>query len=158
MKIKKISPFLHVTSQLSVEDSGIAAAQGIKSIINNRPDGEAEDQPLSSELEAAAQRHSLVYQHIPVTPGKLSEENVAQFRAALETLPTPVLAFCRTGTRSTTLWALSEAPRLDIDAILSTARAAGYDLKELRPRLEKVAASSGAATRSVTRDSVPART
>lgn len=158
MKIKKISSFLHVSSEVCVEDIGIAAAQGIKSIINNRPDGEAEDQPLSSELEAAAQRHSLVYQHIPVTPGKLGEENVAQFRAALETLPTPVLAFCRTGTRSTTLWAINEAQHADVDAILSTARAIGYDLKELRPRLEKVAASSGAATRSVTRDSVPART
>ncbi|MGI9288857.1 MAG: TIGR01244 family sulfur transferase [Pseudomonadales bacterium] len=158
MEIKKISPFLHVSSQLSVEDIGIAAAQGIKSIINNRPDGEAEDQPASSDLKAAAQRHSLGYQHIPVISGKLSDENVAQFTAAMAALQGPVLAFCRTGTRSTTLWALSEAPRLDVDAILSTAHGIGYDLKELRPRLEKAAAQSGPKSSSVASEGAPAHT
>ena len=158
MEIKKISPFLHVSSQLSVEDIGIAAAQGIKSIINNRPEGEAEDQPPNSDLEAAAQRYSLAYQHIPVTAGKLSDENIVQFKAAMESLQGPVLAFCRTGTRSTTLWALSEAPHLDVDTILSTAHAVGYDLKELRPRLEQAAAQPGATSPSVKRDGAPAHT
>ena len=111
-------------------------AQGFKSLINNRPDGEAERQPTSASLAEAAARLGIAYRHLPVISGKVTDGDVASFSAALDELEGPVLAFCRTGTRSTTLWALSEARHRDPDAILKTAAAAGYNLESLRPRLE----------------------
>lgn len=137
MKLSKISPFLSVCDQLTEQDLGIAAANGFKSVINNRPDGEAEDQPPSDALAAAAERLGLHYLHVPVTSGKITDKDVQAFAKALEEARGPALAFCRTGTRSTTLWALSEAWHLDPDAILRVASEAGYNLEGLRPRLEE---------------------
>ncbi len=137
MKLSKITPFLSVSEQLTEQDLGIAAAQGFKAIINNRPDGEAEDQPRSEALAAAAERLGLAYRHIPVVSGKVTDADADAFAQALGEVRGPVLAFCRTGTRSTTLWALSEAWHLDPEAILKVAAEAGYDLQGLRPRLEE---------------------
>ncbi|MEK0085925.1 TIGR01244 family sulfur transferase [Benzoatithermus flavus] len=142
MQIRKLTPFLHVSPQISEADLGVLAAQGFKSVVNNRPDGEGEGQPTSEALAAAAARLGLAYRHLPVISGRVTDEDVAAFAKELSELKGPVLAFCRTGTRSTTLWALSEAWHLDPDAILRTAAEAGYDLAALRPRLE---ASSRAA-------------
>lgn len=137
MKLSKISPFLSVSDQLTEQDLGIAAAQGFRSIINNRPDGEAEDQPHSEALAAAAERLGLAYRHIPVVSGKVTDTDADAFAQALGEVRGPVLAFCRTGTCSTTLWALSEAWHLEPEAILKVAAEAGYNLEGLRPRLEE---------------------
>jgi sulfide:quinone oxidoreductase len=134
--IATLTPFLSVAPQISEQDIGILAARGYRSIINNRPDGEAEGQPASVALAEAARRSGLAYRHLPVVSGKIGEEDVAEFAAALATLKGPVLAFCRTGTRSTSLWALSEAHHLDPETILKVAANVGYDLAALRPRLE----------------------
>jgi sulfide:quinone oxidoreductase len=115
---------------------GVAAAQGFRSIIINRPDGEGDDQPTSQELLEMAERQGLKARFIPVESGKVDDADVAAFGAAMLDLPAPVLAFCRTGTRSITLWALSQAGHLSVDAIIKTAAGAGYGLEGLRPRLE----------------------
>jgi len=135
-RFAKLTPSYSVSAQITEADVGGAVAQGFKAIINNRPDGEAEDQPPSSEIAAAAERHGIEYRHIPVVAGKLKGADVEAMRAALDELKGPVLAFCRTGTRSTTLWALVHAPRIAPDAILATAEGAGYDLSGLREKLE----------------------
>ena len=135
-KISKLTPFISVSPQLNVPDLGIVAAQGFKSIISNRPDGEAEDQPSAADIAETAHRNGLDFRHLPVVAGKVTDDNVADFQDALAELRGPVLAFCRTGTRSATLWALSEAHHLAPNAIAETAAAAGYDLEALRPRLE----------------------
>ena len=98
--------------------------------------GKRRSQPASASLAEAAARLGIAYRHVPVISGKVTDGDVAAFSAALDELEGPVLAFCRTGTRSTTLWALSEAWHRDPDAILKTAAAAGYNLESLRPRLE----------------------
>ena len=136
MKIAKLTPFLAVSPQIAEADLGALAAQGFRAVINNRPDGEAEDQPESAALAAAAGRVGLEYRHVPVVSGKITDDDVAAFAQALDEVKGPVLAFCRTGTRSTTLWALAEARHLDPEAILATAAEAGYDLAALKPRLE----------------------
>ena len=136
MKIVQLTPSLSVSDQLEPQDLETVRAQGFKSLINNRPDGEAERQPNSASLAEAAARLGIAYRHLPVISGKVTDGDVASFSAALDELEGPVLAFCRTGTRSTTLWALSEAWHRDPDAILKTAAAAGYNLESLRPRLE----------------------
>jgi sulfide:quinone oxidoreductase len=136
MKIAKLTPFLSVSPQIAEADLGTLAAGGFRAVINNRPDGEAEDQPPSASLAAAAERVGLDYRHVPAVSGKIADDDVAAFAEALGQVKGPVVAFCRTGTRSSTLWALSEAGHLDPHAILATAAEAGYDLSALRPRLE----------------------
>ncbi len=136
MKAVRLTPNLSVAPQLTEQDLEEAAAAGFKTIINNRPDGEAPDQPRSDELAATAKRLGLDYRHIPVVPGQLSNDQVEAFRAAVAEGQKPSLAFCRTGTRSTTLWALAASDRLSANEILQTASAAGYNLDALRPQLE----------------------
>lgn len=133
MQIHPLAAQLSVAAQIDVADIASLAAQGFRSIINNRPDGEAGGQPSNAALEKAAHQAGLQWRHIPVVPGQLQDAQVHAFTAALAELPAPVLAFCRSGTRSTTLWALqADGPA---DAILQAAHAAGYDLSPLRPRL-----------------------
>ncbi|MBA1154603.1 TIGR01244 family sulfur transferase [Microvirga mediterraneensis] len=136
MPFTTLTDNLSVAPQLSPEDLQQAAAAGFRSIINNRPDGESPDQPLSDTLAAAAHRLGLAYRHIPVVPGGISPDHVDAFREALTSTTGPTLAFCRTGTRSTSLWALASARRLAPDEILRIAADAGYNLEALRPQIE----------------------
>jgi sulfide:quinone oxidoreductase len=136
MQKRSLTDRLAVSAQLALTDLTAAAAQGIRSIINNRPDGEAPDQPTSAEIEAAATALGLGYRYIPIVPGQFRDEDVASFDTALAELEAPILAFCRTGTRATTLWALSAAAETASSDLLSTARAAGYDADALKPRLD----------------------
>lgn len=136
MDIRAISPELSVTPQITVSDVGIAAAQGFRAIVCNRPDGEGDDQTPTHLIEEAARAHGLAFRAVPVVSGRMTEADVRGFAAALDALPGPVLAYCRTGTRSASLWALSKAGRLSADAILRTTAGAGYDLDALRPQLD----------------------
>lgn len=138
MLIKRLTDTLSVAPQISEGDLAALAAQGFRSVINNRPDGEAGDQPASAVLAAAAARAGLAYRDIPVISGQLQDTQVAAFGKALTELPAPVLAFCRTGTRSTTLWALDAVGARPVADVVQTAAEAGYDLADLRPRLEQV--------------------
>ena len=136
MQIAKLTDNLSVAPQVTERDLEEAAALGFKTVINNRPDGESPDQPRGTDLAAAAKRLGLEYRHIPVIGGQLNEAQIKAFGDALSAMPGPVLAFCRTGTRSTTLWALSSAQSLAPDAILTTAAGAGYNLQHLLPALQ----------------------
>jgi sulfide:quinone oxidoreductase len=138
MDLHRISPHLSVAPQIQPADVGLAAAKGFKAIVNNRPAGESEDQPDAAAIRAAAEEHGLAYRDIPVVSGQVTDADAQAFRQALGELRGPVLAFCRTGTRSATLWALAQAPLLSVDAILEATRQAGYDLNALRPRLEQM--------------------
>lgn len=147
MDIKTIAPDLSVSPQLTVQDVGVAASQGVRSLIINRPDGESADQPESKAIEEAASRHGMEVRYVPVVSGKVTDADVEAFDRALHELPAPTLAYCRTGTRSATLWALSQARHLSTDAILKTTLSAGYDLSGLRSRLaaKDTAAEAGSA-------------
>ncbi|WP_414470947.1 TIGR01244 family sulfur transferase [Microvirga sp. M2] len=150
MQFAKLTDHLSVSPQLRPEDLKVAAAAGFRAIINNRPDGEAPDQPPSNALAAAARRLGLPYWHIPVVPGRLSPDRVEAFKEALTATAGPTLAFCRTGTRSASLWALASARHLVPDVILRTAADAGYDLEALRSQID-------AASRHPPTDSEPER-
>jgi uncharacterized protein (TIGR01244 family) len=117
-------------------------APRFRTVINTRPDAEQPGQPSSAEIETEARRLGLDYVHIPVVPGQISEAQVAQFNKTLRTGKGPVLAFCRTGTRAVTLWALGQVGAWSPDEILRAAAAAGYDLSALKPRLEEKAAEA----------------
>ncbi|TAL84954.1 MAG: TIGR01244 family phosphatase [Rhodanobacter sp.] len=143
MQTKRLTDTLSVTGQIDPDDIARLAAQGFRSVINNRPDGEGDDQPRSEALASAAQQAGLDYRHIPIVPGQLQDSQVGAFTDALEQMPGPTLAFCRTGTRSTMLWALGAVHdgNRTVDDVLETAAQAGYDLAGLKPRLAQAAAS-----------------
>ena len=127
--MKQLDSTTFVSGQIAPDD---VAALGVTTIINNRPDGEEPGQPTSDAIEAAARAAEIDYRHIPVAGG-ISQPQVAQMADALAQAKGPVLAFCRSGTRSTYLWALARA-RLGDDAedLTAKAAAAGYDLSPVR--------------------------
>lgn len=135
MDIKPISATLSLSEQLQLDNIGSLVEQGYRSIICNRPDGEAADQPTFDEIKTVADPLGLIVRYLPVVPGQISDDDVASFIQAMRELPKPTLAFCRTGTRSATLWSLSQANNLPIPDILSAARAAGYDMSGAARRL-----------------------
>jgi uncharacterized protein (TIGR01244 family) len=119
--------------QVTVADVGEAAAKGIRLIVNNRPDDEEPGQPSSAEIEAAARAAGLDYRHIPISGGFPTDRVEAMARALEQG---PLLAFCRSGTRSTFLWALARAARgAPAGESVAAAAAAGYDLEPIRARL-----------------------
>jgi len=128
MEIKKISKQLSVSPQITPADVQILAGQGFRSIICNRPDGEGADQPNFEEIEAACEKAGLEACYIPVIAGKVKDEEATAFGAALQNLPMPALAYCRSGTRSATLWSLSQAETLASADILAATKAAGYNM------------------------------
>ncbi|MBP6901120.1 MAG: TIGR01244 family phosphatase [Burkholderiaceae bacterium] len=105
LPLRPVADTVCVAPQLTPEAMAEAARLGFKSVINNRPDFEhGPDQPTSAAMEAAAQAAGLVYRHLPVDGGWQSPEQIAAFKALLAELPHPVLAFCRSGARSTRLY------------------------------------------------------
>ncbi|MGB3461286.1 MAG: TIGR01244 family sulfur transferase [Rhodanobacter lindaniclasticus] len=133
MQIHPLAGALSVSAQIDVDDIAALAAQGFRGVVNNRPDGEEPGQPDNATLESAARAAGLAWRHIPVTGMPIAPATLHEFSAALEELPGPLLAFCRSGTRSCALWALQASG--PADDILAAARAAGYDLSMLRPWL-----------------------
>ncbi len=136
MEVKRISPFLSVSPQIYPAHVERLAAQGFKTFINNRPDNETDDQPLVEELSAEAEKHGIEFINIPVIPGELTEQNVKEFGDAMKRVTGPVLAYCRSGMRSTSLWALYEARHMGSDTIISFASTLGYDLSWQRDFLD----------------------
>ncbi|MEZ5667615.1 MAG: TIGR01244 family sulfur transferase [Alphaproteobacteria bacterium] len=134
--LRRLSDRVSVAPQLTEADIDALAAAGVRAVINNRPDGEAPDQPAGAAIEAAATRHGMVYRHLPVRGGAVDPVTVKAFAEVVDGADGPVVAFCRSGTRSTMVWALSQAGRQPADAIVAAAAAAGYDMNALRPYLE----------------------
>ncbi len=135
MQIHPLNTQLSVGPQIELADIAALATRGFRSIINNRPDNEAPGQPRNAELAAAAQKAGLGWRYIPVSSGQFTEAQVQSFAEALNELPGPVLAYCRSGTRCCALWALqAKGPA---DDILAATRAAGYDMSMLRSWLEQ---------------------
>ncbi len=135
MDIRKVTPTLSVCGQLQPDDVGAAAAQGFRTIIINRPDGESGDQPSHMALAEEAARHGVETRFVPVVASSISESDVAAFAEALNEAPSPALAFCRSGQRSTMLWALTQAGQMPGEQIVETAADAGYDISGMRRRL-----------------------
>jgi uncharacterized protein (TIGR01244 family) len=105
LPLRQVAPDVCVAPQLTPEAMADAAAAGFRSVVNNRPDFEhGPDQPTSAQIEAAARAAGLEYRFLPVDGGYQSPEEIAAFAQLLATLPRPLLAFCRSGARSTRLF------------------------------------------------------
>jgi sulfide:quinone oxidoreductase len=135
MDIKTLTSNLSISPQVLVSEIPTIAQAGFKAIVCNRPDGEGPDQPSFKEIEQAANQYGLQAKYLPVESGKVRDEEGQAFGQLLNTLPGPVLAYCRTGMRSTTLWALSQAGSTPLPHILEASQKAGFDMKALVQRI-----------------------
>jgi uncharacterized protein (TIGR01244 family) len=133
---RTLDPSISVFGQIEPADVAEAKALGFTTIVNNRPDDEQPGQVSGAEIEAAAQAAGLGYVAIPVDHSGFAEWQVGAMAEALEAAPGPVLAFCRSGTRSTFLWALARNRLGDEgEELIAKAANAGYDLGPIRPVL-----------------------
>ena len=135
MEIRKIDRTISVSPQIAPADIAAIKKAGFRSIICNRPDGEGADQPGFGEIEAKAQKAGLEALYMPIQSGMVRDEDAEKFGAALQDLPGPVFAYCRTGTRSATLWSLSQANAKPLSDILAATKAAGYDMNGVARRI-----------------------
>ena len=134
-EIRKVTENFAVSPQISEEDVAEIAAAGYKTIIANRPDGEGgPDQPAMGAIRAKAESLGLAFHALPFSGGPSHDIAARQGELIFEAAK-PVLAYCRTGTRSVTAWALSRAGEDPADDVISAASNAGYDLEGLRPAL-----------------------
>ena len=108
MRVLELAPQVYVSGQLFEHDVRLAAKHGVRSIMNNRPDGESAGQPLSADLAKVAEELGMTFLHLPINPRAITSEDVAAFAKARGELEQPLLIFCRSGARSTRLWELTE--------------------------------------------------
>ena len=142
-EFRPVTPAFSVTGQITREGIKDAAAAGYRTLINNRPPGEAPDQLSDAEARAAAEAAGLTYIALPFT-GPPPPHVVAETAGVLERVQGPVLAYCRSGTRSITAWAMAQAlsGALKPDEIIETAARAGYNLSGVRAAFESLAPKS----------------
>jgi uncharacterized protein (TIGR01244 family) len=126
---RRVTDDFTTAPQISVADVAAAKARGFTAIICNRPDGEDPGQPAAAEIAAAAQAAGLTFTHIPVR-GAPGPAEVEAMRQAVEAADGPVLAYCRSGTRSITTWSIGQAMSgaMSRGELVALGRAAGYDL------------------------------
>lgn len=128
MDIKALTPNLSVSPQILASELQAVADAGFKALICNRPDGEGADQPSFGEIAQAAAALGLQASYLPAETGQVRDDDGKAFGALLHTLPGPVLAYCRTGMRSTTMWALSQSGVTPLPQILEAGRKAGFEM------------------------------
>ena len=137
---RTLSDKVFASPQISTTDIDEAAAAGVTLIVNNRPDGEDPSADQGDAMQAAAEAAGLPYIAIPIGHSGFSEVQVDQMIGALDAAQGKVLAYCRSGTRSTLLWALAQAKKgIAPDEIARAAMAAGYDITPIRPMVDMLA-------------------
>lgn len=135
--LRKLTNDILVAPQIGVDAVTVAANEGVTLVINNRPEDESPDQTAGPDIEAAARAAGLDYIAIPVTHAGFAEWQVTAMADALDRAEGKVLAYCRSGTRSTLLWALARASRGDHPALLMEQAAdAGYDLAPIAAMMD----------------------
>ena len=140
MTLRQIVDGYAVSPQLDPADMAALAAEGVSTVICNRPDAENPPHLQAAAMQKAAEAAGLAFVFNPVTGGALTESNVEEQAEAIAASEGPVVAYCASGNRSTIVWALGVAGEVPVDDILRRATANGYDLAWLRPQLEALAA------------------
>ncbi|KRA81432.1 TIGR01244 family sulfur transferase [Altererythrobacter sp. Root672] len=138
---RKVTDSFWASPQIGLSDVAEARMLGFTLIINNRPEGEVDDQTSGREIAEATHAAGMDYCAIPVTPGGFSESQVDAMVTAIDGARGPVLAYCRSGTRSTLLWSLAQAARgMAPEDITAAAAGAGYDVGPIRPLIDTLIA------------------
>ncbi|MCB2062163.1 MAG: TIGR01244 family phosphatase [Novosphingobium sp.] len=140
---RKLTETFYASPQITAEDIAEAAKLGVRLVINNRPEGESEDQTPGAAIESAAREAGMDYLAIPVTHSGFSEPQVTAMAQAIKEAEGPILAYCRSGTRSTLLWSLAEASRgKNPQKLAAQASSAGYDVSPVRAMIDMLAANA----------------
>lgn len=140
---RKLTQTVYASPQIGLDEVEEARSMGITLIVNNRPEGESDDQVEGDRIAEAAKAAGIDYVAIPVTHAGFAEHQVTAMAEALAGAKGPVLAYCRSGTRSTLLWALAQAKAgADPEQLAQQAADAGYDLSPVRQILDMLAASA----------------
>ena len=128
----ELAPGLSAAGRLDRGDIEALAQAGIRTIVNNRPDGEDPGQLPAAEARPMAAAHGIAYHHVPVTAASLSRADVDAFSAVLASASRPIVAHCRSGTRSALLWALARMQEgADPLALVAEAARHGIDIAAL---------------------------
>jgi len=139
MKATVVEEDFAVAPQVTASDIADLAKEGLKSLINNRPDGEEPGQLSSAEARAQAEKLGLQYIYLPVRTDTITAADVDAFARALESSPKPILAHCRSGTRCYLLWAATQAAQgKDVNQLVMRAAGDGYDLRVLPDLLRRI--------------------
>ncbi|MFT5797882.1 MAG: sulfide:quinone oxidoreductase [Candidatus Azotimanducaceae bacterium] len=143
MKIMQLDALTYVGPQISLSDITELKSRGVCKIIVTRPECETDDQPAISDITRVANAIGIEVHQIPVVSGFITDEDASAFGAFAALTSGPIFAYCRSGMRATSLWALHQAKTgKSANSILHAAQAAGYDLSPLSPRLAINSATS----------------
>jgi uncharacterized protein (TIGR01244 family) len=143
MMFRKLSPTVYASPQIGLAEVEEARALGVTLIVNNRPEGESDDQTEGDKIAAAAEAAGIAYVAIPITHAGFAQHQVTAMAEALKQSAGPVLAYCRSGTRSTLLWALAQAKAgEDPEQLAQQAAQAGYDVSPIRQVMDMFAAAA----------------
>lgn len=135
MQLHKLTTDLAISAQVTIADVKQLAAQGVRTLICNRPDNEAADQPSQHAIGQAANAEGLTFHYLPTSTSDITDATVDAFAAILQQAPMPAVAYCRSGTRAAMLWALSQAGSLSLDALLKVTKEAQVDISPVIRRI-----------------------
>lgn len=141
MDLRRLSDGMTVSDQITAEDIPALVAAGVTTLIINRPDAEVDVAIGSAAITRAAEAAGMAVRYVPYVPGQIDSDMIEDFAEAVA-LPGPAHAYCRSGTRSTHLWALSQAGAQPVEAIITAAAQAGYDIGGLAPAIARRAESA----------------
>ena len=144
MQINYLSPDFSVAPQIAVVDVATIAEAGFKSVICNRPDQENPETHQIAAIKAEVIAAGLEFAENVFDPSTFGPDKIQRQSELLQELPSPVLAYCASGTRCSIVWAFAHASSMDIDSILTATTSAGYQLSHLRPQLESTALNCAA--------------
>lgn len=131
MDIRTVTDHFSASPQIDIADVATLAEAGFKTVICNRPDDEIPGQPSAQAMQTACEDAGLAFHFLPVFPGRFTLDLVEQLEAVLGSCEGPVLAYCRSGTRSTMLWGLASSSKAPSGPLMEAAAKAGYDLSPL---------------------------
>jgi sulfide:quinone oxidoreductase len=135
MIIRELTPDLAVADQLTLDDLDTVKDAGYRAVVCNRPDEEGEPHAEAEAMAKKANALGLEFRYLPVNGGNITDRDVEQHAAVLAELPTPVLTYCRSGTRCAKLWALAEAGKQDVATLVETVDKSGLSIVDIAHRL-----------------------
>lgn len=139
MDIKHLTPAYAVSPQIAIEDLTFLADAGFRTVVNNRPDYEIPGHLACAEMRAAAKALGLAYVDNPVD-GRvgITPDMIDAQKRAVDEATAPVFAYCASGTRSTIVWMIGQAPNTPSGELIAAAAAQGYDLAHMQPMLDSL--------------------
>lgn len=138
MNVLKIDDKLSISEQITEQDVKQLADLGVKTIICNRPDGEEPNQISCQAIKDAAEQNGIQFVHIPVSGRDIPMQSLNEFIACIEASNEKIHAYCRTGTRCSIFWGLSQARDMPAELVLEKAQAKGFNLTPVKTQLESV--------------------